>query len=178
MGAMRAISKTKATVMMNRFVAKKFLVLVLLAASLLAPAADAQQPSAPSGGAQQVAQDGAGEQRPPAAEPFVRTELFFGAEKPDGTEIGKDEFRRFLKEEITRRFPDGLTVLTGTGQFRDTENDKIIREKSMVLILLYPLGAWKESNEKIEQIRKAYKERFKQQSVLRVDDPRPVLVSF
>lgn len=48
----------------------------------------------------------------------------------------------------------------------------------MVLILLYPLGAWKESNEKIEQIRKAYKERFKQQSVLRVDDPRPVLVSF
>jgi hypothetical protein len=76
------------------------------------------------------------------------------------------------------RFPDGLTVLTGMGQFRDSENNKIIREKSMVLILLYPLGALKESDEKIERIRGAYKERFKQQSVLRVDDPRPVLVSF
>lgn len=167
--------------MMNRFLVKQLLVSALLTASLLAPAAYAQQPATPatpSGDAQPVAPDGAGEHRPPAAEPFVRTELFFGAEKPDGTEISKDEFRRFLKEEITRRFPDGLTVIAGTGQFRDAENDKIIREKSMVLILLYPLGAWKESNEKIEQIRKAYKERFKQQSVLRVDDPRPVLVSF
>lgn len=164
--------------MMNRFVVKQFLALVLLAVSLLAPASYAQQPSTPSGDAQPVVQDGASEHRPPAAQPFVRTELFFGAERADGMEISKDEFRRFLKEEITPRFPDGLTVLTGMGQFRDSENNKIIREKSMVLILLYPLGALKESDEKIERIRGAYKERFKQQSVLRVDDPRPVLVSF
>ncbi len=164
--------------MMNRFLTKQFLAFTLLATSLLAPAAYAQQHAALSGAEQPVAQNGADEQRHPAAEPFLRTELFFGADKPDGSEISKEEFRRFLKEEITKRFPDGLTVLTGTGQFRDSESDKIIREKSMVLILLHPLGAWKESNDKIEQIRRAYKERFKQQSVLRVDDPRPVLVSF
>lgn len=160
--------------MMNRFLVKQFLVFVLIAASPLAHTAYAQRQDA----AHPVAQSGRDEPRRPAAELFVRTELFFGADKPDGSEIGKDEFRRFLKEEVTPRFPDGLTVLTGTGQFRDAENDKIIREKSMVLILLYPLGGGEESNEKIEQIRKAYKERFKQQSVLRVDDPRPVLVSF
>ncbi len=164
--------------MMNRFLTKKFLALAFLVTSLLAPAAYAQQKTTLNSAAQPVAQSGADEHRNPAAEPFLRTELFFGADKPDGTEISKEEFRRFLKEEITKRFPDGLTVLTGTGQFRDSESDKIIREKSNVLILLYPLGGWKESNEKIEQIRKAYKERFKQQSVLRVDDPRPVLVSF
>lgn len=171
--------------MKNRFLTKKILASILLAASILTPAAYSQQPAptgssaqrqpAPAGPAQPAAQSGA---EKPAAELFLRTELFFGTDKPDGSEISKDEFRRFLKEEITRRFPDGLTVLSGTGQFRDSETDKIIREKSMVLILLYPLGSWNESNEKIEQIRKVYKERFKQQSVLRVDHPQPVLVSF
>jgi len=164
--------------MMHKIMTKQFPALFLCATSLLASVAYAQQKAAPTGAAQPLAQSGAEEQRRSATEPFVRTELFFGADKPDGSEISKEEFRRFLKEEITMRFPDGLTVLTGTGQFRDPGNDKIIREKSMVLILLYPLDKREESNEKIEQIRKAYKERFKQQSVLRVDDPRPVLVSF
>jgi hypothetical protein len=172
---------------MNKLLTKKVFASTLLAASMLTPAAYSQQPTpslptaqqpAPNSSAQPAAQSGVDEQRKPAAEMFLRTELFFGTEKPDGSEISKDEFRKFLKEEITRRFPDGLTVLTGTGQFRDLETDKVIREKSMVLILLYPLGAWNESNEKIEQIRKVYKERFKQQSVLRVDHPQPVLVSF
>ena len=162
---------------MNKLLTKKIFASTLLAALILAPAAYSQQP-APNSPTPPTAQSGADEQRKPATEQFLRTELFFGADKPDGTEISKDEFRKFLKEEITRRFPDGLTVLSGTGQFRDSESDKIIREKSMVLILLYPLGSLKESDEKIEQIRKVYKERFKQQSVLRVDHPQPVLVSF
>jgi Protein of unknown function (DUF3574) len=157
---------------------KRLLTFTVLAIFLLGPAAYAQQPVAPGSFARPVAQSGADELRVSAVEPFVRTELFFGADKPDGSEISKEEFRRFLREEVTPRFPDGLTLLTGTGQFRDAENDRIIREKSMVLILLYPLARSNESDGKIEQIRKAYKERFKQQSVLRVDDPRPVLVSF
>ncbi|MGH9837819.1 MAG: DUF3574 domain-containing protein [Blastocatellia bacterium] len=163
--------------MMHTLPKKQLFAFALLAASLLAPAAYAQQQPTLSAAPPAALRSDAGHQEQAAAKPFLRTELFFGADKPDGSEIGKEEFRRFLKEEITPRFPDGLTVLTGTGQFRDSESDKIIREKSMVLILLYPLGTWKESNEKIEQIRRAYKERFKQQSVLRVDDPRPVLVS-
>jgi len=164
--------------MIHSFLTKQFLALCLLATITFSSTAYAQQERTPSSPTQPVAQTGDREQRQSGTMQFVRTELFFGTDKPDGSEISKDEFRRFLKEEITRRFPDGLTVLTGTGQFRDAENDKIIREKSMVLILLYPLDKQEESHEKIEQIRKAYKERFKQQSVLRVDDPRPVLVSF
>jgi len=163
---------------MNTFLKNQFFVFALLATSLLAPAAYAQQQVSTLAAPQATVRNGSDAQERVAAEPFLRTELFFGADKPDGSEISKEEFRRFLKEEITPRFPDGLTVLTGTGQFRDSENNKIIREKSMVLILLYPVGTLKESNEKIGQIREAYKERFKQQSVLRVDDPRPVLVSF
>lgn len=148
-----------------------------LALMLLAPAIYAQQ-AAPGSAAPPVVPGSTDEWQRPIAEPFVRTELFFGTDRLNGAGVSREEFQRFLRKEITPRFPDGLTLLTGTGQFRDPGSNRVIREKSLVLILLYPPGAWKECNEKIEQIRRAYKVWFKQQSVLRVDDPRPVLVSF
>jgi len=162
---------------MTKHLQRKFLYLTVFVAALLAPVAYTRQQIAFHSAAQPVAQSDADKQRQTTTEPFIRTELFFGTDKPEG-EVTKKEFRIFLRDEITPRFPDGLTVLTGTGQFRDAESGETIRERSIVLILLYPQSTWKESNEKIEKIRDLYKGRFQQQSVLRVDDPRPVLVSF
>ncbi len=51
---------------------------------------------------------------------FDRTELFFGSAKPDGSIVTEEDFQQFLNQEITPRFPDGLTVLAGFGQFRDS----------------------------------------------------------
>lgn len=82
-----------------------------------------------------------------------------------------------LDDVVTPCFPDGLTLLTGTGQFRESDG-QIVQKTSFVLILLYPLDIRKESNVKIEAIRALYKEHFLQQSVLRVDDPRAVRVGF
>jgi hypothetical protein len=110
------------------------------------------------------------------AVPFVRTELFFGTAKPDGA-VTDEEFKAFVDAEITPRFPDGLTILKGDGQFR-TENDVLIKEESFVLILLYPYETIKKSSVKIQRIRDLYKEQFNQESVLRVDDPYIVWVSF
>jgi len=107
---------------------------------------------------------------------FARTELFFGTAKPDGV-VTDVEFFAFLDQEITPRFPDGLTLLKGDGQFRG-ENDVIIKEDSFVLILLYPLEDFRESNRKINAIRRLYRAQFQQESVLRVDDPFAVRVSF
>jgi hypothetical protein len=45
----------------------------------------------------------------------------------------------------------------------------ILQERSMLLILLYPGEVWRDSSKRIEQIRKAYKQAFHQQSVLRAD---------
>ncbi len=87
------------------------------------------------------------------------------------------EWKKFLNKEITPRFPDGLTVLMGSGQFRDSSGE-IIKEKSRLLILLYPVETQAESSARIEQIREAYKQAFQQQSVLRADNPDPVRVSF
>jgi hypothetical protein len=100
-------------------------------------------------------------------ETFARTELFFGLSKPDGSTITEEEFQYFLDTEVTPRFPDGLTLLTGTGQFKDSSG-AIIEEGSKLLILLYPFS--NESSQSIQQIREAYKSSFQQQSVLRTDE--------
>jgi hypothetical protein len=111
------------------------------------------------------------------AEPWVRTELFFGLAKPDGTAITDAEWHAFLDTEITPRFPDGLTILDGAGQWQG-EDDEIVQEASKIVILLYPREAIAESNGEIEDIRAAYERTFQQESVLRADDDRPVCASF
>jgi Protein of unknown function (DUF3574) len=99
---------------------------------------------------------------------FTRTELFFGSLKPDGSLVSEEAFLGFLDAEITPRFPNGLTLLTGLGQFLNAKG-VIIQEPSRLLILLYPVEEWQDSSEKIEQIREQYKQMFKQESVLRAD---------
>ena len=53
-----------------------------------------------------------------------------------------------------------------------------IKEQSFVLILLYPVEGHKTSNKNIDTIRRAYMTLHLQESVLRVDDPFLVWVSF
>ncbi len=102
----------------------------------------------------------------PAGKLLARTELFFGLSKPNGTEVQNTEFQQFLDREVTPRFPDGFTVISGRGQFKDASG-AILKERSELLILLYPVAV--SNNQQIEEIRKAYVKAFQQQSVLRAD---------
>jgi hypothetical protein len=164
--------------MMNSFLKKQCLALTLLVvAALLAPVAFAQDQAATGVSVQASAQDNTDRQKLFDASPFIRTELYFGRNKPDGGEVSRKEFDGFLSGFVTERFPDGLTVLNGRGQFLNSKGD-VERERSVVLILLYPTSARNEKSVKIEEIRDEYKRKFQQQSVLRVDDPLPVWVSF
>jgi hypothetical protein len=99
---------------------------------------------------------------------FGRTELFFGRARADGRTITDREFRRFLDDIITPRFPQGLTVLSANGQFRGSSG-LVTREEAVFVILLYPL-AEPDSDRRIEEIRAAYRDSFQQESVLRIDD--------
>ena len=105
---------------------------------------------------------------PFVGELFVRTELYFGSLKPDQSHVTQAEFEGFLDEVITPRFPEGLTLLTGLGQFRNARGE-VIQERTRLLILLYPVEDRQGKSKKIETIRTRYKERFHQESVLRVD---------
>ncbi|MGA4842634.1 DUF3574 domain-containing protein [Streptomyces sp. G45] len=113
--------------------------------------------------------------QPPAAsaqrgKPFVETRLFFGTERPDGgPDVTDKQFMKFIDTEVTPRFPDGLTIQRGRGQWKDS-NGTIERERSYELILLYPTGEAKQRDKLIEEIRSDYEKRFAQDSVGRVDD--------
>jgi hypothetical protein len=97
---------------------------------------------------------------------MARLELYFGTQRPGGAPVTDAEWAAFLDEEVTPRFPDGLTVLKGNGQWRNSQGI-VTKETSAVLIVLYEPSAEKESA--IEDIRAAYKDRFDQESVMRVD---------
>jgi Protein of unknown function (DUF3574) len=51
--------------------------------------------------------------------PQLRTTLYFGLARPKGA-VTELEWQMFLRDEVTRRFPDGLTVLGGGGPVADT----------------------------------------------------------
>jgi hypothetical protein len=163
--------------MMNRFLTNKIIVVSLLATTMLMPGAYAQQLSVGINLRQAQVQRQTDSQKRIAAERFLRTELFFGTDRADAPDVTEEEWQQFLSEEITRRFPEGLTVLTGYGQFLNSTG-QIIRETSKLVILLYPESERKDKSNQIEQIRERYKELFQQQSVLRVDNPKALWVSF
>ena len=98
---------------------------------------------------------------------FIRTELFFGLSRANGPDVTEEEFRIFLAGHVTPRFPEGLTVLTGRGQFRNASGD-IVREPSKLVIILYPPDQ-ENAHKRIEGIREEYKTAFQQESVLRAD---------
>lgn len=103
---------------------------------------------------------------PADAETWSRTELYFGLSRPDGPVIAAAEFQGFVDGEVTPRFPDGLTLFTGAGQWRGGDGE-IVKEDSRVLVLLHPDTP--DVNQKLDEIRGAYKAQFEQESVLRVD---------
>ncbi|WP_425508577.1 DUF3574 domain-containing protein [Streptomyces genisteinicus] len=104
-------------------------------------------------------------------ERYVETRLFFGTERPDGgPEVTDAQFMAFVDRHVTPRFPEGLTVQEGRGQWRDSRG-VVERERSYELILLYPASEASRRFPVIEAIRDAYVTSFAQDSVARLDEP-------
>lgn len=92
---------------------------------------------------------------------MARTELLFGAGRVSNT-----QWKAFLAHEVTTRFPDGFTALTGYGQWK-MPGGTVGRERSRVLLIWHVEGD--AADAKLDAIRDAYKTRFHQLSVMRVD---------
>ncbi len=110
---------------------------------------------------------------PAALEPWTQIDLYLGRGIGAGRAVTERMFKRFLAEEVTPRFPDGLTVLDAAGQFRDGRG-RIVREPSKLLVLLVPDRA--AAAGKIAAVIDRYKRRFSQESVLRTE--RSVCLAF
>jgi hypothetical protein len=110
---------------------------------------------------------------PPGQQRLRTAQLFFGRSGPGQAMVSEAAFRKFVDDELTPRFPDGLTILDGGGQWRGPEN-RLIRESSKVVLIVLPGRG--EASERIEAVREAYKSRFRQESVLLIT--QPACVSF
>ena len=101
-----------------------------------------------------------------SAKALGRVEMLFGTSRPDATSVSDEEWARFLDEEVTPRFPAGLTVLQGAGQWRGRD-PSVTKEQSKILVIWHEPTSRTETD--IEAIRSAYRTRFNQDSVMRVD---------
>lgn len=90
--------------------------------------------------------------------------LYFGTARPEG-QVSADDWRTFLDDVVTPRFPQGLSVWQASGQWKSAAGP-IVREPSYVLNIVH------ESSETMDAaivgIMRAYKSRFRQEAVLRV----------
>ena len=92
----------------------------------------------------------------------VRTTLYFGLARPKGS-VTELEWQIFLRDEVTRRFPDGLTVWEAEGQWRSPAGS-IDHEQSKVVLLVHPDTA--AARQSVQEVIEAYRKTFEQQSVL------------
>jgi hypothetical protein len=99
-------------------------------------------------------------------QPALQVELYFGRATTQGREISDAEWAAFLAEEVTPRFPAGLSVVDVAGQHRDPSG-RIARERSKLLIVVvFDAPA---HGPKVQAIADSYKQRHGQHSVFRVE---------
>src|ERR1041384_7522904 len=96
----------------------------------------------------------------PAAQ--VRTTLYFGSARPKGV-VSELEWQLFLRDEVTARFPEGLTVWEAEGQWRRADG-VVDHERSKVLLLVHADTAAARAS--VRGLVDRYRKSFEQQSVL------------
>jgi hypothetical protein len=111
---------------------------------------------------------------PAKTQGWVDAQLYFGLGPADDPNKGISEagWREFLDQEVTPRFPDGLSVMDVYGQWQGKHQTTPERIRSKMLVILYP--GTLENDAKIEAIRIAWKKKTGDQSVLKVTQPADV----
>lgn len=95
---------------------------------------------------------------------MIRDVLYFGRHRPDGGVVADPDWRAFVDDALTPRFPDGLTIVSAVGQWRGGDG-RIEREPSEVVTILHAGDAT--ARRAIDEIVGEYKRRFAQEAVLR-----------
>src|ERR1700716_692929 len=92
----------------------------------------------------------------------VRTTLYFGLSKQKGS-VSELEWQMFLRDEVTSRFPEGLTSWEAEGQWRSADG-VIGHERSKVLLLVHPDTV--AARTAVQAVIERYRKGFEQESVL------------
>jgi hypothetical protein len=95
--------------------------------------------------------------------PMTRADLFFGRNIGNTPGVSDEDWRQFADEEITLRFPDGLTVEDASGQWKGVDG-AVVHEASKHVVIVLSDAPGEAS--KLAAIREDYKRRFRQEAVL------------
>jgi hypothetical protein len=98
----------------------------------------------------------------PSLPHWFRAELYFGLSRPGGVIISDTDFQHFADTVIAPQFPNGFTILSATGYWRESDHPK--SEPSRIVIIFHPDSAAAYAS--IREIARAYKRQFDQQAVL------------
>jgi len=101
----------------------------------------------------------------PKAGQRATAELVFGrsSDNPAHPSVTEADFTRFLDEEVSPRFPDGLTVIDAQGRWSAPAGNAVHEQSKMVMIVL---PGRPDDRAKLDAVREAYKRRYQQQSVM------------
>ncbi len=94
---------------------------------------------------------------------LVRDALYFGLMGPDHAVIPDASWQAFLATKVTPAFPDGFTVVSATGQWREASGT-IIQEPSRMVVIMHQPSASVDAT--IRGLIDAYKTEFRQEAVL------------
>ncbi len=98
--------------------------------------------------------------------------FYFGMNKPSGGAVTEQEFNQFLHQEISSRFPQGLTLFEAKGQWQDA-NGMVEQENSRVVEIV--CDDTPENRDKVATIAAKYKTLFAQEAVM-VIKSRPEII--
>ncbi|NDV27804.1 DUF3574 domain-containing protein [Desulfovibrio sp. JC010] len=97
-----------------------------------------------------------------------RYELYMGQTYQDGKkQVSSERFQDFLSKQVTPKFSDGYTVLDAQG-FWGGKGGFTYFERSKVIMIV---SEDKDAEARVDEIAKAYKEEFDQESVLKIVSP-------
>ncbi|MGE0700039.1 MAG: DUF3574 domain-containing protein [Hyphomicrobiaceae bacterium] len=99
-------------------------------------------------------------------EPYRRVELVFGLSRKGRPEVAEAEWQSFLDSEVTPRFPDGLSVLAASGQWRNASGNVIKEPARLLLVLTKPAP---DLEARVAAVRAAWRKAHDQESVLRAE---------
>jgi len=98
--------------------------------------------------------------------PALQVDLYFGRTTDTGREVTEAEWAGFVAEEVTPRFPAGLSMLDVAGQYREPSG-RIERERTKLLVVVvFDAPA---HLPKVQAIVETYSRRYGQHAVFRVE---------
>ena len=103
---------------------------------------------------------------PAPLKPAVEVDLFFGGDAGQGRAVSDAEWVAFMAEEVTPRFPDGLSVIDVAGQYREPSGRMVRERTKLIVVVVFDSPA---HLSRVQAVIDAYNRRHNQNSVFRTE---------